>query len=139
MKLLDLCLVSNANMVIYEGYFGIEIARIDGKNGVSTPILDSEIGYLSVNNDWVHIEVDFSVYEFLKKNFKDLKGIIKDYIDFSGKDIQALCTPYGDTMFRVKEIVYTLNEFKEYIISDDEYLLHITKNWSNYEVEWGLL
>ena len=138
MKLLDLCLVSNASMVIYEGYFGIEIARIDGKNGVSTPILDSEIGYLSVNDDWVHIEVDFSVYEFLKKNFKDLKGIIKDYIDFSCKDIQALCTPYGDTMFRVKDIVYTFGEFKEYIISDNEYLLHITKNWSSYELEWEL-
>lgn len=138
MKLLDLCLVSNADMVIYEGYFGVEIARIDSKNGVSTPILDSEIGYISVNNYWVHIEVNFSVYEFLKNNFNDLKGIVKDYIDFSGKDIQVLCTPYGDTMFRVKDIVYTFGEFKTYILSDDEYLLHITKNWNNYESEWDL-
>lgn len=152
MKLDDLCMISNAKMVIYEGYFGIEIARIDGKNGCTMPLLCSDIGYISVVDDWMHIEVDFSVYGFIDNNWRQLKDlIINDYIKFSllesskgifsmgkTKVIHRLTTPDGQEMYSVDNMVYTTSEFKQYVISDNEYLLHITKNWANYEAEWDL-
>lgn len=146
MKLLDLCLVSNADMVIYEGHFGIEIARIDGKNGVSTPLLDSEICYLSVNNDWLHIEVDFSVYEFIRDNFDTIyKNLIENYIEYSEsincisiRIVKRLGYEKDFDMYLVNDTIYTKYQLKAMILEDSEYLLHITKNWNNYEVEWDL-
>lgn len=161
MKLMDLCLNGNLNMVLYDCRFGVEFARIDGKNGVCENILDCNVGYMSIRDNWLHIETDFSVYSFIDNNWRKLNNlIIDDYIKFSmlvssngifsagkTKVIRRLTTPYGENMYSVDKqdiygvdnIVYTDSEFKQYIMSDDEYLLHITKNWNSYELEWDLL
>ena len=155
MRLEDLCVVSDTlKMVLYDTHFGVEFARIDGKNGVSERVLDSEIGRLSILDNWLCVETDFSVYHFICDcdNWQDLKDkIIASYIDYimlkgsksifkpgKTKIIKVLMTPKGVKMYSVDSVVYSDKEFKDYILNDDEFLLYATNNWGCYELEWGL-
>ena len=154
MKLYELCETTCVPMVLYDCYFGVEFARIDGKNGVVEKILDCYVSYIGLNDNMLHIETDFSVYHFISDNFSELyKKIIETYVDYSLaiNDITIKILKYSDYLvqgwypgcttkyvYQIGDCVYTKNQIKHMILKDDDFLLHITKNWSNYELEWDL-
>ena len=152
MKLMELCETTCVPMVLYDGHYGVEFARIDGKNGVVEKVLDCYVSYIGLNDNMLHVETDFSVYHFISDWWSEISDLVIDsYINYTmlkgsesifkpgkTKIIHKLKTPYGVDMYSVSGIVYDAKEFKAYILSDDEFLLHITKNWNCYELEWDL-
>ena len=156
MKLMDLCETTCVPMVLYDGHFGVEFARIDGKNGVVEKVLDCSVSYIGLNDNMLHIETDFSVSNFIRDNFSEFKlyhKIIETYIDYSLaiNDITIKIVKYSDYLikgwypgctikyiYQIGDCVYTKNQIKYMILKDEDFLLHITKNWNNYELEWDL-
>lgn len=150
MKLMDILEKTCLNSLIYESYFGLIIGQIDGKNGVSYPVLYSNVSYIGYDTqeNYLTIETDFNIYEFLKKHLAIIGDeLIENYLIYNNSKVQVLKNSNNNNVYIINDIVYTNREFKNIILNDDTYLKYILSNWNEYETifdldnlsKWGFL
>lgn len=143
MKVYEFLEKTSENVIICESYFDNIIGFCDGKNGVSYPILNSEIGRISYNSkaNALMLETDFNVYDFLKENFDRLGDkIIDDFINYNDDDaivkldIEYLFSSKGSIFYSIGDNIYNARDFYENIvITNEHYIKRMLEMWSLYE------
>ena len=157
MKLYELLEKTNDVVYIYETYYDRVLGVVDGKNGVSYPILNSNVDSISLKNNTLIVEIDFNIFDFLKKNKEKLQDkIVEDFLNFQEKyaetklEIEYLFSmTSGEVFYKVKKSLYNASQLYDNITRyfNDDYIIHILNLWGQYEQyldldntrEWGLL
>lgn len=155
MKLMDLLEKTNDVVYVYETYYDRVLGVVDGKNGVSYPILKSNVESISLKNNVLIVETGFNIFDFLKKNKEKLQDkIVEDFLNFQEKyaetklEIEYLFSMSGEVFYKVKNSLYNASQLYDNIIRffNDDYIIHILNFWGQYEqyldlynaIEWGL-
>lgn len=145
MKVYELLEKTSDNVIIYESYFNLAIGLCDGKNGISYPLLNSDIECISIDkeNNSIIIISDFNVYEFIRVNYRKIESeLIKEFSEYLNiKEniiIKPLETTKGVIYYLIDNTLFSSLEIKNKILENESFLKYLSSSWGEYEMIFNL-